>query len=135
MFKFFFHRGKAPRETGGSLLSRSKTDEPIKSGGAETCNGREIYKLLWCLGILLGTLGCQTVGRLPAVDFRESGWTVREGQGLWRVKAGAPEIAGEVLLATNKTGRAFVQFTKNPFPVVVAQTTSNSWQIELPAQN
>jgi len=134
MFKFFFDRGKAPRGAGENSLHRPKILKILETSASD-CEAGKSYNLLCCLGILLVTLGCQTVGRLPAVDFKESGWTVREGQGLWRVNTGAPEIAGEVLLATNKAGRAFVQFTKNPFPLVIAQTTSNSWQIELPAQN
>ena len=32
-------------------------------------------------------------------------------------------------------GRAFVQFTKTPFPFVIAQVTTNVWQIESPTQN
>src|SRR5712691_4558473 len=134
MFKIFFHQGKAPRRAGENSLHRSKILKILETN-ARDCETGKSYNLLCCLGILLGTLGCQTVGRLPAVDFKESGWTVREGQGLWRVKAEAPEIAGEVLVATNQAGCAFVQFTKNPFPLVIAQTTRDSWQIELPAQN
>jgi len=135
MFKLFSRRGITPKVAPESFLLRSKTPETIKTSSTQAFEGLEIYKLLCLLGILLGTLGCQTVSRLPAVDFKQPGWTVLEGQGVWRVKAGAPEIAGEVLLATNGAGRAFVQLTKNPFPLVIAQTTRDSWQIELPAQN
>src|SRR5205823_11461642 len=65
----------------------------------------------------------------------EPGWRVREGQAVWRVKRAAPEIAGEVLLATCADGRSFVQFTKTPFPFLIGQTTTNTWQAELPTQN
>jgi hypothetical protein len=69
------------------------------------------------------------------VDLAEPGWTVRRGEAVWRAKRNAPEIAGEILLATNRDGRTFVQFTKTPFPFVVARSTTNAWQIESPAQN
>jgi hypothetical protein len=60
---------------------------------------------------------------------------VREGQAVWRRNATAPEIAGELLMATRTDGRRFVQFTKTPFPMIVAQSTTNHWQIEIPMQN
>jgi len=49
---------------------------------------------------------------------------------LWRSKKEAPEIAGEVILATNTTGHAFIQFLKNPLPLVTAQISPQGWQIE-----
>jgi hypothetical protein len=51
------------------------------------------------------------------------------------MKRDAPEIAGEVLLAHRADGRAFIQFTKTPFPFLIAQSTTNRWQLELPTQN
>ena len=36
---------------------------------------------------------------------------------------------------TRTNGEAFVQFTKTPFPVVIAQRTRAQWQIQAPAQN
>ena len=45
------------------------------------------------------------------------------------------EIAGEVLVANRADGAGFVQFTKTPFPMIIAQTTTNHWQIEIPVQN
>jgi len=47
----------------------------------------------------------------------------------------SPEIAGELLVATHSDGRTVLQFTKTPFPFVIAQTTPQSWQFEVPAQN
>jgi hypothetical protein len=74
--------------------------------------------------------GCQTIPTLPPVNLSQPGWTIRQGQAVWRSKKAAPEIAGELLVAVNPDGRSFVQFTKTPFPMVIAQTTSNSWQIQ-----
>ena len=89
--------------------------------------------LLCCL--LFCGAGCRLVPALPPANLSEPGWRVREGQAVWRVKRDAPEIAGEVLLATRDDGRVFVQFTKTPFPFLIGQSTTNTWQAELPTQN
>jgi len=72
---------------------------------------------------------------LPKVNLSEPGWTIRQGQAVWQPGPKSPEIAGELLLATQANGSTFVQFTKTPFPFAIAQTTSNGWQIEFPPQN
>src|SRR5436190_1004987 len=72
-------------------------------------------------------VGCRTAP-LPPVNLHEPGWTVREGQAVWKRDQNTPEIAGEVLLATRPDGCTFVQFTKTPFPMIIAQTTTNHWQ-------
>ena len=89
---------------------------------------------LLCLLLALGVAGCRTVP-LPAVNLKEPGWTVHEGQAVWRLEHGTREIAGEVLVATQADGRALVQFTKAPFPLVIGQETPNRWQVEFPPQN
>ena len=81
------------------------------------------FVFLMCLA------GCQMFPTLPPVNLSEGGWTTREGQAVWRAKHGAPEIAGELVVATNPDGRSFVQFTKTPLPFLAAQSTSNSWQL------
>jgi hypothetical protein len=86
-----------------------------------------------CL-LLLAAAGCQTVAPLPAVNLDEPGWTVRHGQAVWRRERGAPEIAGDILAAW-RGPRVFVQFSKPPFPLVVAQKTGAAWEIQVPAQN
>ena len=53
-----------------------------------------------------------------------------EGQAVWRPKIEAPEIAGELLVATHRNGETFLQFTKTPLPFVVARITTNRWLIE-----
>src|SRR5262249_49980619 len=45
------------------------------------------------------------------------------------------ELAGELLVATHQDGRSLVQFTKTPLPFVVAQSTTNSWQIAFVPKN
>lgn len=90
--------------------------------------------LLAPLLLVAGLLGCRTAPPFPKADLAQPGWTVHQGQAIWRAKRSAPEIAGEILLATNADGRTFVQFSKTPFPFVIAQTTTNAWQIESPTQ-
>src|SRR5262249_22496427 len=91
---------------------------------------KSLAPLLCCL--LICAAGCHF---MPPANLTEPGWRVREGQAVWRAKREAPEIAGEILLATRSDGRTFVQFTKTPFPFLIGQTTTNRWQAELPTEN
>lgn len=87
-----------------------------------------------CLLLALGT-GCRTGAPFPPVNFNEPGWTVRQGQAVWKRGRNMPEIAGEIIVATGPDGRAFVQFSKNPFPLLIAQSTATTWQVETPTDN
>jgi hypothetical protein len=87
-----------------------------------------IAAIFLCLGALL-LAGCQTVPTLSPMNLAEPGWTVSQGQAVWRQDKKSPEIAGEILLATNIDGRTFVEFTKTPLPLLIAETTAHSWQI------
>ncbi len=93
------------------------------------------YAFLWMWILLLVAPACRTVPRLAPVDFNTQEWHVQQGQAVWKTKKDAPELAGDLLIGTNrKNGRTIVQFTKTPIPFVIAQTTTNSWQIEIPVQ-
>jgi hypothetical protein len=96
-----------------------------------------IKPLSWSLSffLLMVVNGCLTAPPLPQANLSEPGWTVRQGQAVWTPRRKAPEIAGELLLATRTDGSAFVQFTKTPFPFAIAQTSPTGWQIEFPPQN
>jgi hypothetical protein len=87
--------------------------------------------------VLLSSMlaGCQLLPPLPPADFSEPGWQVREGQAIWRSSAEAPELAGELLFATNMAGRTMVQFIKTPIPFLTAQTTTNAWKIDFTVEN
>ena len=91
------------------------------------------------IGLDTSTHPAELVSWNDAAEFcaklSEQEWTVRQGQAVWRRAKGSPEIAGELLVGTRTNGEAFVQFTKTPFPVVIAQKTSDEWQIQAPAQN
>ena len=92
--------------------------------------------VLLCSLLFAGATGCRTLSPpLAPANLKEPGWTVREGQAVWQVERGTTEIAGEVLVATRVDGRAFVQFSKSPFPLVVAQSTTNRWEITFPPQD
>ncbi|HHY84961.1 MAG TPA: hypothetical protein GYA07_05435 [Verrucomicrobia bacterium] len=86
--------------------------------------------------LLLAALaaGCASLPPLPPPALSAPQWTISSGQALWKSRPDAPEIAGDILVATTP-GRSFVQFTKTPFTLVTAQTASNTWQLEIPAEN
>jgi hypothetical protein len=77
--------------------------------------------------------GCRTATLLPPADFSASGWRVQQGQAVWQAGANRPELAGDLLLATNVNGNVFIQFSKIPFPLATAQTAGDQWQIEFGA--
>jgi len=92
---------------------------------------RLLDPLPWILlGLLLLLNGCQTTAPLPPINLSEPGWKLREGQVLWQTGRGAPEIAGEILVAIHPNGRAWIQFMKTPLPLVSGQITPRKWQIE-----
>jgi len=77
--------------------------------------------------------GCRTTQALPPADFSTPGWRVQQGQAVWKPASSRPELAGDLLLATNLNGDFFVQFSKIPFPLVTAQASGDQWQIEFGA--
>ena len=68
------------------------------------------------------------------IDTVEPGWKVRQGQALWRMPGNRPELAGELLVALNVDGRCFLEFSKQPFPLVRARCGDAKWEIEFPPQ-
>jgi hypothetical protein len=79
------------------------------------------------LALLL--VSCRTAP-LPPINLSAPGWHVMQGQAVWKPNRARPELAGDLLLATNDNGNLFVQFTKSPFPLVSAQVADGRWQIE-----
>jgi len=79
----------------------------------------------WLLALLLLS-GCVTP-RLAPVDFAAPGWRVQEAQAVWCPRSEAPELIGELLLATHPDGRRLVQFSKQNLPLVTAQEDSEGW--------
>lgn len=97
------------------------------------CRGVAMFKILYLFPALLLT-GCQLIPALPPVDLAGPGWNIVEGQAVWRANRNAPEIAGEFLLATNVNHAIYFQFSKPPFPMLVAQSTAKGWQMEIPTR-
>ena len=52
---------------------------------------------------------------------------------VWKPSQNRPEIAGDLLLATNLNGDFFLQFSKMPFSLATAQASGDQWQIEFGA--
>ena len=76
-------------------------------------------------------VSCRSLTPLPPADLSASGWRVQQGQALWKPAKTRPELAGELLLATNSNGNFFVQFTKTPFTLATARRVEDQWQIDL----
>ena len=77
--------------------------------------------------------GCHTAISLPPADFSAPGWRVQSGQAVWKPSSSRPELAGDLVLATNVNGNFFIQFSKMPFPLATAQVAGDQWQIEFGA--
>jgi len=78
--------------------------------------------------------GCMTSPNKTLFSTTGSGWTVRQGQAIWKPGLKYPELAGEIVLAQNPDGRSSLQFTKTLLPVTLAQTTKTNWLIQFPPQ-
>jgi hypothetical protein len=79
--------------------------------------------------VVLLCLSCRTLPPLPPADFAWPGWRLQQGQALWKPSRAAPELAGDLLLATNSDGSCVVQFSKTPFSLATAQVADDAWQI------
>lgn len=86
---------------------------------------------LFFLASFLFFSGCATT---PENLFTVSGtgWTVQQGQALWTPRRGAPQIGGDLVVATDSYGRALVQFEKMPLSLVTAQVSPEFWTIRFP---
>jgi hypothetical protein len=89
-----------------------------------------------CLAIALILGGCAALpaAHLPALDTSASGWTVRQGQALWRTENGKPEIAGDVVLSSNPQAGSFIQFSKT-LPIVSGRIAPEGWEFSAVPQN
>jgi hypothetical protein len=86
-----------------------------------------LYSLLPILALLLS--GCSSTPLAPA-NLSAPGWIVQQGQAIWKPTATRPEIAGDLIMATNTDGDCFIQFTKTPFTIATAQIAANRWQLQ-----
>ncbi|MBM3835523.1 MAG: hypothetical protein FJ403_20070 [Verrucomicrobia bacterium] len=146
-------RLERPSDTSPKHIFAHSADEPdvaACSPGVSRgdCNPQKLFRcqgedrILWRLfnsmAMLLAGLvvlsGCRTAPTWVPIDTAQPGWNVQQGQAVWRPSAGTPEIAGELIVATHDDQSSSVQFIKTPFPIVIAQTRTNGWEITFPTQ-
>ena len=78
--------------------------------------------------------GCVSPGGPPAVALDAPGWTVRQGQALWRSEAKKPEIAGDIILSTHPAGGSSIQFLKT-LPILSARVWPGGWEFHYIPEN
>lgn len=83
--------------------------------------------------IAVSLVACATQP-LPPPDTGRDEWTVQRGQAVWRPRRGAPEIAGDLVLAMGPSGDFVLEFSKPPLALVAGHRTGGSWQIEFPTE-
>src|SRR6187551_934386 len=88
---------------------------------------------LWLLAAtltLFASTGCRSLPPIPPANLTAPGWSVRNGQAVWKPNQQRPELAGELLVATNTNGDCVVEFTKTPFALASARRLGDCWRIE-----
>jgi hypothetical protein len=78
--------------------------------------------------------GCAS-RQLPPTDLTAPGWTQQHVEAVWRPREGAPELVGELLVATHPDGSRWVQFSKQGLPLVLARTTPSGWTLQSPLRS
>lgn len=91
---------------------------------------RPIAAVLLLTTVLLSCVSCRIGPPLPAANFSAPGWQVQQGQAVWKPAKKRPELAGDLLLATNRNGDCVVQFSKIPFMLADARVSGNAWQMD-----
>jgi hypothetical protein len=107
------------------------------SGGCQSAATQDpVARALIWLALLLCLLpsGCRTPN-LPPVDITGPGWETRHGQAVWHPRPAAPELAGELMLATNRQGDFVLSFSKPPMDLVIARRSGPAWRIDFPPEN
>jgi len=112
-------------------MSRRAGERAGRWAGRQVCwfSRLPACRLLGLVCVLAFSMSCRTPP-LPPADFSAPGWRVLQGQAVWRPAKNKPDLAGELLLATNLNGDFFAQFGKTPFPLATAQVAGSRWQIE-----
>jgi hypothetical protein len=126
------------REPGGSV-ERDPIDKGFfinfSVGRCIFTNWRSSWFGLVLTSVILACAACRSMHGFPPVDLSSPGWRVQEGQALWKPTRNRPELAGELLVATNACGDFFLQFTKTPFTVATCQRIGDVWCINLGPSN
>ena len=128
--------GDSPKSKVGSPSCKVANRSPKRSTRCSRFRVQRSFALVILLqSALLSCISCKTTTPLPKVNLLEPGWTVRQGQAVWRLEHGTREIAGDLVVATGTDDRSLVQFSKSPFTLVIAQSATNHWEVEFPPQN
>lgn len=121
-------------------LTEFRCDRADKKGERDLAGrSRSIRLIRWIRPALVLTaqwvllcflVGCRTGPLMKSLVIDEKTWTVRRGQAVWQAGRNAPQIAGDLLVATNRDDQSVVHFTKAPFPTIIAQATPTQWQVQ-----
>lgn len=96
-------------------------DQSMKRGGLALVF--EVLLAAWML------IGCRSGPSLVQVDVSEPGWTMVEGQAVWRTRSGAPEIVAEFQGSFHSDGRRWLEVSKAGLPFMTVRADSLSWEI------
>jgi len=100
----------------------------VKAGASSVrLDYHSLATLLLAAGLCVS---CRSLPPLPPADLSTPGWRVQQGQAIWKPTKTRPELAGELLLATNRNGDFLVQLAKTPFTLATAQMVDDRWRIE-----
>jgi len=111
--------------------SRSRTCESADPHACKpTVTG---FTLLVFCALALVISGCRTAPPMAPADLAQPGWTIRRGQALWQPKTDAPEVAGQLLIASSESGGDLVRFSKDPMEIVFARRNDQGWTLNIPA--
>lgn len=87
-------------------------------------------RLLGSALLVIMLFSCSSGAPLPEVDLSAPGWTVWNGQALWKAETDRSAIAGEIVLARHDNGDVLISFAKPPVPIFTAQTSGKRWKID-----
>jgi hypothetical protein len=122
-----------PKTTATGLSSNSGRDDREAAAFSAGTVFRQFFSAILLAGSLFLS-GCQTSTQ-SLFNATNPGWHVQQGQALWRPQRGLPEFGGELVVATDDTGRCLIQFDKTPMAILSAQITTNRWLITFPQRN
>lgn len=86
------------------------------------------------LALALALAGCR-ISPPPAPVVGGPDWSLQRGQAIWQPSLEASPIAGELLVATHRDGEWMVQFSKTPFPTIIARSDGRQWTVQYYPQN
>ena len=85
--------------------------------------------------LLFALCGCysHTEYTWTPTNISGPGWASYNGQAVWKPTPRVPELTGDVFVAVNTNGNAFIQFSKT-LPFLTAQLGLLRWQVSIPSQ-